>query len=176
MAKLLFVIAPKNYRDDELEVPKKILSEEGHSADIASTTATACKGMLGGSVKPDLTVTQALKKNYDGLIIIGGSGAPELADNADVIKLIQDYDSRQRLIASICLGPIVLAKAGVLHGVKATVWNSSSYTRPVDILKENGAKFTGDKIVTDRHIITAFGPDYVRDFAREIALYLEDNT
>ncbi len=175
MAKLLFVIAQKNYRDEELDVPKQILTDEGHSIEVASITANVCKGMLGGSANPNLTVKQALKKEYDGIVIVGGSGSPDLADDADVIELVRKQDAKQRLLAAICLGPVVLARTEVLRGVKATVWHSSSYMRYVDILKEHGAKFTTEKVVVDRHTITAFGPDDAEGFAEEIQTYLEDN-
>ena len=54
-------------------------------------------------------------KEYDGIVIPGGlPGATNLRDDARVIEIVQQFNQEHKLIAAICAGPIVLAKAGIL--------------------------------------------------------------
>ena len=54
-------------------------------------------------------------KEYDGIVIPGGlPGATNLRDDARVIEIVQQFNREHKLIAAICAGPIVLAKAGIL--------------------------------------------------------------
>ena len=46
--KVLFVIAPDRYREEEFEITSGILSEAGIEYDVASTRAGICNGMTGG--------------------------------------------------------------------------------------------------------------------------------
>ena len=41
-------------------------------------------------------------------------GATNLRDDARVIEIVQQFNQEHKLIAAICAGPIVLAKAGIL--------------------------------------------------------------
>ncbi len=176
MARVLFIIAPKNYRDEELQTPKKLLEDSGHSVDVASVITGTAVGMLGGNFEVSLTVKDALKKDYAGVIVVGGSGSADLAGYPEVLELLRKMDERKKLIASICLAGVVLAKAGVLQGKRSTVWASSAYQQSVRILKDNGARYVNEKIVIDGNIITAFGPDQSYRFAEELASWLEENT
>ncbi len=176
MVKVLFIIAQRNYRDEELQTPKKLLEENNYPVDVASITTDVARGMLGGNIKPDLSVKEALKKDYAGVVVVGGSGAPELASNEEVIEILKSMADKRRLVASICLGPVVLAKAGVLQGKRATVWSSSAYQQSVRVLKEHGARYIEDTIVIDGNIITAFGPDFAHKFGEELVSWLDERT
>ena len=44
---LLFAIAPEQFRDEELEIPRRIFKEAGIGVDIASTTPGCARGCSG---------------------------------------------------------------------------------------------------------------------------------
>ncbi len=103
-SKILMVIAPKEFRDEELLTPKKLLSEAGASVIVASTTADEAKGMLGAKIKPDIVLSSALASDYDCVIVVGGMGSPEfLWNNAQLHSLIQEMDREEKVVAAICL-------------------------------------------------------------------------
>ena len=54
--KALLIIAPKDFRDEELFDTKTALEEEGIDVIVASRTRGEATGMLGRTVKPDLTL------------------------------------------------------------------------------------------------------------------------
>ena len=54
--KVLMVIAPDKFRDEELFKPKEIIEANGGTVTIASLKARPCTGMMGGTVTPDIEV------------------------------------------------------------------------------------------------------------------------
>jgi len=50
---LLFAIAPEQFRDEELEIPRRIFKEAGIGVDIASTTPRDVHGDARGRCRGD---------------------------------------------------------------------------------------------------------------------------
>ncbi|MFN3910289.1 MAG: DJ-1/PfpI family protein, partial [Candidatus Anstonellaceae archaeon] len=69
--KVLFIIAPKDFRDEELFVPKQYLEEKGVFVQVASTEHGVAKGKLGGEIKIDLSLEQVNTKDFDAIIFVG---------------------------------------------------------------------------------------------------------
>lgn len=49
-AKVLMVIAPKDFRDEELFEPMAVFESNGLKVDVVSTTKGECVGMLGNKI------------------------------------------------------------------------------------------------------------------------------
>ena len=71
-------------------------------------------------------------------------------------------------MAAICIAPVILAKAGVLRGRKATVWSSLMNKSGAKELKEAGCNVEEKRVVIDGEIVTADGPAVVKEFAEAI--------
>jgi len=172
--RVLMIVAQKNFRDEELFHTKEELEKAGNEVKVASVSTATATGMLGAIVKPDLAVKDVKVEDFDALIIVGGSGSPELAKYPEVSNLIKSAASKGKVLGAICLGPVVLAKADVLKGKKATVWSSPAYTESIEILKQYGAKYVKEGVVEDGKLITAAGPQWARDFGKAIAKALSE--
>ncbi len=159
----LMIISQENFRDEELIEPKDVLESNGINVEVASITKDTAKGMLGLEYEPDLSVKEADIDQYDIIIIVGGSGSPELGNHQEVISLLQRAKEEDKYIAAICLGPTVLAKAGILENRNATVYSSGKQD-----IEKYGANFVDKSIIVDRNIITANGPQAAREFGRKI--------
>ncbi|MFK3959944.1 DJ-1/PfpI family protein [Pseudalkalibacillus hwajinpoensis] len=73
----------------------------------------------GLNVQPDYSFGDY--PSFDIVIIPGGYGAEQIEiNNPRVIEWIQHQKSKVELMTSICTGALLLAKAGVLDGKKAT--------------------------------------------------------
>lgn len=73
----------------------------------------------GLKVVPDFSFTGA--PDFDIVIIPGGYGAEEIEiHNPAVIGWIQQQFSKVEILASVCTGALLLAKAGLLDGKAAT--------------------------------------------------------
>jgi protease I len=73
-----------------------------------------------------------------------------------------------KVLAAICWAPIVLARAGVVDGLKLTAWDDGAGTQYRE-LKAAGATIMPQHIMVDGKLVTADGPRAARDFGKKIA-------
>jgi len=163
--KVLMVIAPRDFRDEELSLPRSLLEKKGAKITLASTTAQEIKGMLGAKVTADALLKDVRASDYDAIVFIGGSGAQALFDNADAHRLARDGVNHGKIVAAICIAPCILAKAGVLKDRKATVFPGRQF---VKILKRSGARVVDKALVEDGRLVTANGPNAAARFGDAI--------
>ncbi|WP_373839936.1 DJ-1/PfpI family protein [Methanospirillum sp.] len=167
---VLIVIAPEKFRDEELSEPIKYLEKAGIRYDIISTKTGLAVGMLGGKMLVEKTVqdiSQQGMEKYTGILIVGGGGSPEhLWNNTSLQNLVKEFYSKGKIVSAICLSSVVLAKAGVLKGKLATVWNDDA---AIELLREGGATYKPEPIVTDGKVITANGPLAAGGFGEKVA-------
>jgi protease I len=164
--KLLLVIAPENFRDEELEVPRTVFDRNGIAYDIASTKTGTCSGMLGATAEASLVLDDAVADEYAGIVIVGGVGSQDhLWDNETLHALVRTFFESGKVVAAICLSPVVLARAGVLKGRQATVFRSPASVREME---KGGAMVVDIPVVADMDLITAAGPAVAESFAEEI--------
>ena len=157
------IIAPVDFRDEELFEPKSVLEQEGVDVKIASTITAKCIGMLGGSIIPDIVYTNVKAEDFDGIVFVGGKGATHYWNDPIAHKLVKDAVSLNKLIGAICIAPVTLANAGILRGKKVTAWKTEEHK-----LSDKGALYTGSRVEYDGKIITANGPTSATQFARSI--------
>lgn len=168
--KVLYLIAPERFRDEELMIPKRALEEAGHAVVVACPRPGIAVGVLGGRVAPDLTVRQADAAGYDALAIAGGPGSPtHLWDSEAVRKLVRAVYAAGKPVAAICLSGPVLARAGVLEGRRAAVFPTD---RALIELKRGGARYVPEPVVRDGTVLTASGPEAAAAFAAALVRLL----
>jgi protease I len=161
--KVLIVIAPEKFRDEEFAVPAAALAKAGIGYDVASTRRGTCSGMLGAKADAALSLQEANPQNYDGILIVGGGGAQSyLWDDVALRGMVTSFHTSVKVIAAICLAPVVLARAGTLKGKKATVFESPLSLRE---MKAGGAVLVDKAVVKDGRIVTANGPAAAKEFA-----------
>ncbi len=164
--KILIAVAPEKYRDEELSEPVAAFQKAGIDFDIASTRRGPCTGMLGAKTIAALSFDDIDPKKYDGIVIVGGTGSQaHLWDDEMLPPIIKMFHQSGKVIAAICLAPVVLARAGILKGKKATYFESPVAFRE---MKAGGAMITNAPVVKDGRIITANGPAASKAFAEAI--------
>ena len=161
--KVVMIIAEKNFRDEELLEPRKILEEKGAGVTLASTTLRAATGMFGAKAKPDILVSEVKVDEYDVIIFVGGSGASQYWNDSTAHSIAREALQKNKILCAICIAPVTLANAGVLAGKKATVWESERAK-----LEAKGASYTGKPVEIAGKIITANGPQAAEEFGRAI--------
>ena len=159
----LLIIAPANFRDEELAEPRAILVNAGYKVTVASSADGPVKGMLGASVKPDIRLKQVKVDAYDVVVFVGGSGAKAYFDAPAAHRIAREAVLKGKVTGAICLAPAILAKAGVLKGRRATV-----YAAAAKILTAGGAKLQNAPVVVDGRLVTANGPRAAAAFAKAL--------
>lgn len=164
--KILLTVAPEKFRDEELAEPVAAFRKAGIEFDIASTRRGPCTGMLGGKTTATLSFEDIDPKKYDGLVIVGGVGSQtHLWDDDLLMPIVKMFHQSGKVVAAICLATVVLARAGILKGKKATYYDSPVSFREI---KAAGAVLTNAPVVRDARVITANGPSASKAFADEI--------
>lgn len=169
MARVLMIIAQKNFRDEELLITREVLEHAGHKVKVASVTRMPADGMLGAKITPDFALHEVNADFYDAIVVVGGAGTASLLDT-EAVMLVRNMNEQGKLVAGICLGPIVLAKASALVDKKATVFKTKD---AIAMLKNNGAIYKDEPLVVDGHIVTADGPQSAGIFGKKIAELLK---
>ncbi|MGA1844600.1 MAG: DJ-1/PfpI family protein [bacterium] len=162
--KVLFVVAHKDFRDEEFLEPKAVLEKAGFQVTVASSGLDTATGMLGMRYTPDLLLSKATVGEYEGVVFIGGAGAKEYWDDQQAHTMVREAVSSGKVVGAICIAPVTLARAGVLKGKKVTVFSSV-----VSALTAEGAQYTGKKVERDGLLITASGPEAAKEFGSALA-------
>ncbi len=171
--KVVFIVPYKDFRDEEYFVTKQILDYNEINSKVASNELGVAQGIDGGEIKINLKITDIEINKFDALIFIGGPGCLQHLDNDICYQLINNFI--YKIIAAICISPVILAKAGVLQNKKATVWSSNMDKQAVNILQENKAIFIDKQVVIDNNIITANGPQAAHNFGLAIINKINEN-
>jgi protease I len=166
MAKrVLMVIAPEAFRDEEYQQPREEFRKAGFEVVTASTMEGEALGMLGGTAIAEKTIDNVDAGSFDAVVFVGGSGASIYFENAMAHQLARKAAGQRKVVAAICISPTILANAGVLKGKKATVFREK---RLIEILKTKGATYTGADVEKDGNVITGSGPHAARRFGQAI--------
>jgi 4-methyl-5(b-hydroxyethyl)-thiazole monophosphate biosynthesis len=118
------------------------------------------KGTWNMIVKPELDFGKINVEDFDALAIPGGfekAGFYEDAYNERFLDLIREFDKKNKIIASVCVGALPIGKSGVLSNRNATTYDLLNGLRRKQ-LSDFGAIIKDEKIVIDKNIITSTGP------------------
>lgn len=165
--RVVFIVAQNNFRDEELLEPREILDSRGVETKVASKTVRKAVGKLGTEIDPDLALAEVKAADFDGIIFVGGPGAIDYFDDQDALVLAQEFKRAGKIVSAICIAPSILANAGLLISKTATAFPSQEKN-----LVDRGANYTGMPVEVDGQIITAKGPEAVKEFGEALAYLL----
>ena len=166
--KIAMVIASKDFRDEEYFQTREILEKAGFQVSVFSDKKGVALGKFGGEVEIKKTLEDLDVSNFNCLLFVGGSGAIECLDNPSSYFLINEARNEKKLIAAICIAPLILVHAGILKGKKATVWSSDLDKSAIKEFKKQEVEYIPEKSVIDGKIITADGVDAIEEFCEKI--------
>ncbi|MFA6410435.1 MAG: DJ-1/PfpI family protein [Candidatus Buchananbacteria bacterium] len=167
--KAVFIIAQKDFRDEEILQPQNILIARGIETKVAAKTKNKAVGKLGTEIQPDLALAEVNEKDFDAIIFVGGPGATEYVDDETAWLLINNFKLGGKIIGAICLAPLILANAGVL--ISKTVTGTPSIEAD---LRNKGSEYTGMQVEVDGKIVTAKDPTAAKEFGEKLAYLLEE--
>ena len=168
MPKIALIIAFRNFCDEEYFIPQDIFLKAGFDIKTISSEKGLAIGGSGGEAEVDISFEDFNISEFDAIVFVGGPGAYKYIDDQSIWQIVRDTIKQEKILAAICIAPVILARAGVLEAKKATVWSSVMDKKPIRILEENGAKYQDKAVVQDGKIITANGPSSAKEFAETI--------
>lgn len=161
--RVLLVVAPTGFQDEELFATKRNLELAGVQTAITSARMGPLAGMLGGTAQAAMLLNQANVSDFDAVVFIGGTGALDYQNNPTAQNLARQASVRGKVLAAIGTAPSILAAAGVMRGVRCTAYLSER-----ERLTRASAVYTGNPAEKDGNIITATGPMAVNLFTQAI--------
>lgn len=106
--------------------------------------------MPAGQVIADLDFTDAPK--LDMLIVPGGVGQVEAMEDLATLTFIQNQHTSGAIVASVCTGALILAKAGLLKGRSGTThWMARGELGRMDV------NVVTERMVDEGQVLTAAG-------------------
>jgi 4-methyl-5(b-hydroxyethyl)-thiazole monophosphate biosynthesis len=109
----------------------------------------------------DILIDEVDVDDYDALAIPGGFeefGFYQEAYDDRFLDLIRGFDSKGKIIATICVAALPLGKSGVLKNRKGTTYHFKDGYRQKQ-LKAFGVELVNEPIVVDNNIITSNCPE-----------------
>ena len=140
-------------------------SEESAPFDVftlaASTETVTATGGLRVVPRHDFASAPAI----DVLVVPGGFGTRTLLNDERVIDWIRDVARKAELVTSVCTGALLLARAGLLAGKRATThWGALDLLAQVD----SSVRVQRDTRVVRDGIVTSAGVSAGIDMALEV--------
>jgi len=166
--KKIAILATDGFEQVELTEPRKALDEAGATTIVLSPKSGEIKGWKfkewGDTVKVDKTLDDANPNDYDALVLPGGVINPDhLRMEPKAVNFVRQFVGTGRPVAAICHGPSTLVEADLVRGKKVTSWPSIKTD-----LKNAGASWVDQEVVTDGQFIFSRKPDDIPAFSHAI--------
>lgn len=151
------VITAPGFEDEELIYPVIRLKEAGFEVKIATKGKQLCLGRKGFPLETLIKfyaelvdACQLNQEDYDLVLIPGGFEGPDrVRQIPEVLEFVRRIHGLGKVVAAVCHGPWVLISAGIVKEKKIT-----GYVGIVDDIKNAGAEFVNQPVVTDGNIVT----------------------
>jgi protease I len=170
--KKIAFLATDGFEQAELLEPRKTLDEAGATTVVISPKAGEIKAWdmkdWGKTIKVDKTLENANPNDYDALVLPGGVINPDhLRMDPAAVNFVKKFVETGRTTAAICHGPWTLIETGAVRGKTVTSWPSLKTD-----LKNAGANWVDQEVVTDGQFIFSRKPDDIPAFSRTIIEHL----
>jgi protease I len=166
--KRIAFLATDGFEQAELLEPRKALDDAGATTVVIAPKSGEIKAWdmkdWGKTIKVDQTLEDANPNDYDALVLPGGVINPDhLRMDPAAVNFVKKFVETGRTTAAICHGPWTLVEAGVVRGRTVTSWPSVKTD-----LKNAGANWVDQEVVTDGQFIFSRKPDDIPAFSRTI--------
>lgn len=165
---ILIFIPSSGFNEEEFTTVKNILQKSGLNVFIASDAVAICNGLDGLKIKNDVSLMNVHPSNFEAIVLIGGKGTRNYAQNRQLHKILHSFSNSGKTIAAICSAPVILASAGLLNNRRATC-----FTEDKNELLKSGAVYMDTGVVKDENIITASQPKAALEFVNSIIYSLK---
>ncbi len=154
-------------REEGIEVhiaapAKKVLNSVIHDFEPGWDTYVEKPGYR---IPADIAFRDVRPEDYDGIILSGGRAPEYLRNNADLRRIVTHFVERQKPIAALCHGSLILAAADALRDRSVATYEA---LRPD--MERAGARFQDTEVVVDRNLVSSRTwmdlPFFTREFLR----------
>ena len=166
--KIAFLMANEGVEEVELTKPLEAVREAGAEAELLAPEAGEIQAFnhldKAETFPVDRVVGDADPAEFDGLVLPGGVANPDnLRTHEDAVSFVREFFDAGKPVGVICHGPWTLIEADVVRGRKVTSWPSLETD-----LRNAGAEWVDEEVVTDNGLVTSGKPDDLPAFDAKI--------
>ncbi|NIH78278.1 type 1 glutamine amidotransferase domain-containing protein [Amycolatopsis viridis] len=166
--RVAFVVAPEGTEQVELTEPWKAVQDAGGRPELVSTSPGSIQAFnhldKGDTFPVDKVVSDVSPDDFDALVLPGGVANPDfLRTVPDAVGFVREFFAQQKPVAAICHAPWTLIEADVVRGRRLTSWPSLQTD-----LRNAGAEWVDEEVVTDTGLVTSRKPDDLPAFCRKL--------
>ncbi len=166
--KKIAFLATDGVEQVEFTEPFEAVQKAGADAELISLEQGSIQGFehldKGKAFEVDRAVEDADASDYDALVLPGGVANPDhLRTDPAAVEFVRSFFEQGKPVGAICHAPWMLAEAGVVDGVRLTSWPSLQTD-----LRNAGADWVDEEVVTDGGLVTSRKPDDLPAFCRTI--------
>jgi protease I len=162
------ILVTDGFEQVEMTEPKRALEEAGAKTEIVSPAKREVQGWnhydKGDKFPVDVPLDRADAQAYDALLLPGGVANPDqLRTIPAAVNFVKHFFDAGKPVASICHGPWTLIEADAVRGRTVTSWPSIKTD-----LRNAGAKWVDEEVVTDNGLVTSRKPQDIPAFNRKM--------
>jgi protease I len=166
--KIAFLVAKEGIERVELTEPWQAVSDAGHQPVLLSPKTGEVQTfdhLTAAEKRPvDQAVGDASVDDFAALVLPGGVANPDaLRLNSAAVAFVKSFVESGKPVAAICHAPWTLIEADVVRGRTVTSWPSVQTD-----LRNAGAKWVDETVVTDGNLITSRKPDDLPAFNKTL--------
>ena len=186
--KNILIIIPKDYyHEEELEIPYELFKSEDANIIVASSKMKEAVGMKTGRRMPDRLIvdcmegitgdsyvtggtgTRQIKAVFQGVVVVGGSGARiNLWEDKIVRLLITDRYKSEFVVAAIGQGIGCLAEANLVEALEVPV-NENIAKKPfLKILEKGKALLSDEDLIIHERLVMGKDSSIAEAFAQAV--------
>ena len=186
--KNILIIIPKDYyNEEELEIPYELFESEDANIIVASAKMKEAVGMKTGRRMPDRLIvdcmegitgdsyvtggtgTRQIKAVFQGVVVVGGSGARiYLWEDKIVRLLITDRYKSEFVVAAIGQGIGCLAEANLVESLEVPV-NENIAKKPfLKILEKGKAVLSNEDLIIHERLVVGKDGSIAEAFAQAV--------
>jgi protease I len=166
--KSIAVLATDGVEQVELTEPVKALKSAGAEVTVVAPKSGSIQAFKhhdkGDKIPVDETLDRADPSRFAALVLPGGVINPDaLRLEQRAIDFVSEFVRARKPIAAICHGPWTLIDANGVKGKRMTSWPSLKTD-----LRNAGAEWMDEEVVTDHGLVTSRKPDDLPAFCRKM--------
>ncbi len=166
--RVAFLVAPEGTEQVELTQPWRAVQEAGGRPELVSTRQGSIQAFdhldKADTFPVDKVVSQTSAEDYDALVLPGGVANPDLLrTDSDAVRFVGEFFAMGRPVAAICHAPWTLIEADVVRGRRLTSFPSLRTD-----LRNAGANWVDEEVVTDRGLVTSRNPGDLPAFCAKL--------
>jgi hypothetical protein len=126
--RFLIFIPPKDFRDESLSMVKLFFDKWGIRYMVTSYSSADAVGLHGAVVRPDINTSRVNYEEYDGIVLIDGTGSDDykLYDYRPLLDLMLMLNQKKRYIISINNTAKIPARANIVNNVRISTDDEES--------------------------------------------------